>query len=287
MAEPDFTRTGSTDPANAPIVEISVRPDTYLVKVNDVYVKIVWTSRAGRVTLGYLRTGKHSIAREVRQQLETSPYLLNGRTSLDAFIQDLNEIIAERAGDPVEFKQNAIRRQQLALLAVAKQDALDTARAERVSRVNRNASMIFPLAALIVTLGASTYGYATNKAVEVQAEKDEQTKDVVTGELRPATPSEVLLVIPASDVRRSDIQAALGADCNLSGVPAILLDVASPPPGQPAEAVMRLVTERSDKCAVTEVWSDPDWLTPRPKTAPEAPASPNTTAVPAAPAAGG
>ena len=56
--------------------------------------------------------------------------------------------------------------------------------------------MIFPLAALVVTLGAATYGYTTNKAVEVQADKDEQTKDVVTGELRPATPSQVLLVIP-------------------------------------------------------------------------------------------
>lgn len=142
--------------------------------------------------------------------------------------------------------------------------------------------MIFPLAALVVTLGAATYGYTTNKAVEVQADKDEQTKDVVTGELRPATPSQVLLVIPTPDDRRPAIQAALGADCDLSGVPAILLDVASPPAGQPAEAVMRLVTERSDKCAVTEIWSDPDWLTPRPKTAPGA--APTTTAIPATPA---
>lgn len=98
-----------------------------------IVISVVWTSRAGRVTLGYLRTSRHSIAREVRSQLETSPYLLNGRTSLDVFIQDLNEIVAERGSDPVEFKKNSMRRQQLALLAVAKQDALDTARAERVS----------------------------------------------------------------------------------------------------------------------------------------------------------
>lgn len=41
MAEPDFTRIGSADPANAPLVELTVRQDSYLVKINDVYLKIL------------------------------------------------------------------------------------------------------------------------------------------------------------------------------------------------------------------------------------------------------
>jgi hypothetical protein len=249
-----------------------------------IVITVIWTARASRVTLAYLRSRKHFIGKQVRERLEKTPYLLNGETKLADFVDKLNALIVKRAADPVAFGANATDRRQLSLMLNARRDALDTAKAERTALVNAWATAVLLFGAAVVAASAAGYGFVTNQAVQIEEEADKRNEDVIVGELRPATPSQVLMVVPEKDARRGPLQSLLGAECELRGVAALAIDIATPPEGNPKDAIVRVVSERTAECSVQEVWAPPGWLLPRPQE--RASSSGSTTSTTQPPAGG-
>lgn len=246
-----------------------------------IIITVIWTARTSRVTLAYLRSRKRFIGKQVRERLETTPYLLNGETKLAVFVDKLNALIVKRAADPVSFGANATDRRQLALMLNARRDALDTAKAERTALVNGWATAVLLFGAAVVAASAAGYGFVTNQAIQIKEEADKKNEDVIVGQLRPATPSQVLMVVPEGDARREELQSLLGAECELRGVAALAVDIATPPEGSPSDAIVRLVSERTAECSVQEVWAPPSWLLPRPKEGASSGSTTSTTEPPA------
>lgn len=224
---------------------------------------VVWHTRAGRVTLGYLLSNAF-IAKRIEKYFRENSYLLGGQEDLGKFRERLTTLVKL----PRPLTSDA--RTQLTRLLAARTTILETARAERARHVNGYATALIIVAAVITTLGAATFALATNRDQTLRedrlAKEQREREDVIGGALLPDTPSNVLLVVPSD--ARPRLATLIGDKCELSGAKATLVEVATPPETarQPVNepSVFRIVTQRSPECAVRELWVPPSWVIPPP-----------------------
>jgi hypothetical protein len=230
---------------------------------------VVWLARANRVTIGYLLE-EGRIPRRLRTFFNENSYLLGGEENLAAFRARLTVLVKK----PRPLASVDDRRELKRLLA-ARQTILQTGRSERTRIVSGWATVLIFVGALLATLGAATFALATNHDVVLRedrlTEEERARKEIVVGELVPKTPSSVLMVIPESARLRQPTNwgSILGKECQLGGVKAVLLEVARPPvsavPKGNGTYVFHIVTERTDQCAVSDLWVPPTWVIPRPE----------------------
>lgn len=214
--------------------------------------------------------------RSVRRRLEDTPYLLGGATNVEDLNTKLAGLMGLQYADPVDFLNSPLReqdREQLGILLEARDRLLDTAAAEKLQSLRYIAFIVG--GALVAATSAGVFGFTTNQAVEAKerrvAERERQevlddraAARVVTGELLPNTPSSVQLVIPGGEsAKELSERLSLSPDdpCDPTTVKGTLLEVASPPSGNPA-AVMHVFTSPSANCRSIDLWLPPAWLVP-------------------------
>lgn len=244
-------------------------------------ISVIWQTRSGRVTIGYLLGSRH-IPTKVRTFLNENAYLLGGQSNLNAFRDRLTELVQKPR--PLGDSDSAELRRLLA----ARDAILGTGSSERARIVSFWAGPLVLIGALAATLGAATFALATNHDLVLRQDrlaKEERARQTLpAGELLPKTPSSILLVVPSKNSDRMNLQNLLGPECELSGVMAILLDVGLAPLGGqaygPKPQAFRVVTERSPKCTIASFWVPMSWVVPRP--AESTPPSATGSAAPAA-----
>lgn len=224
---------------------------------------VVWHVRSGRVTIAYL-LGRSDVAKKIKQSL--NQYLLGGAVDLEDFQKKLNALVAKTT-------TTAEERRQLRRLLAARTAILATASAERARIVNGYATRVMAAGIILVTLGGSTFAYASNRDIVLREERlaEEERERLATGNAAyPEAPSPVLVSAPA-DAREIDpavVTARLGEQCAKEPAKAQLLEIASPPGGTAfgsSRAVFHVVVERSSACKVMDLWLPPEWVSPRPK----------------------
>lgn len=234
---------------------------------------VVWVARAGRVTMAALQSAKRGPTKKARDLVERSKYLLNGADSLQAFKEDLDRRIVERAAGPTAFQANEDQRVGLTIALSARQDILATARAERISGVNAMAAWLMLGGSLLAAFGAALFGYVTNEADKVF----DASKPLPAAAVDPSGPWKALLVVPATV--RAEAAEWLGTDCDLDGVSVLVLEFATPP-GDDATRVAHVVSQRTATCRVADMWVEPGWLAAPPAAGtadtPKEPAPPTT-----------
>ena len=218
---------------------------------------VMYQTNAGRVTIGYMLECGETQTR-LRRFFDANTYLLGGATSLTNYRLRLNYLVGLPELDESETAE-------FVRLSQAQQVILVTGARERARSVNDVVILMIVAGAILATLGAATFALATNRDLN---RREDRLAKVVTGTLLPKTPSSVLLAVPPSmaDAARK----LIGVKCPVTSTNAVLLEIAAPDSnatgiqfGEPA--VMHVVVEKTDTCAVTELWVPPAWILPRPE----------------------